>query len=156
MVRTLVFASVLGLLGFVGVGLVRADDKHHNGHALLQKNLSKDGRHMLHQSGSHVAHAHVKNGKVKRVEVAHKGKSLQVKKFKTSQKRHAMADVPGKAQMVFADAEQPADTVLTSSLTVYIGFGYYNEYLGQWIIFWFPIELVDGGDDGAADYDGMT
>lgn len=142
MVRTFVFAAIATLLGFVGVGFVHAEDRHLDGHAALKGKLSRDGKHLLHKSAKgQTLYAHVKGGKVKRVEGTYKGKGLAVKKFKSA-RPHARAD------KALTSAEACA-------VVLYIGFGFYDEELGQWIIFWLPIDLVDGGDDDSAEYDGM-
>ena len=67
--RFLGLACLAALVGLVG--LAHADN-HHNAHGLLGKKLNTNGKHVLHTTGEHTAHAHVKGGKVANVEVIHK------------------------------------------------------------------------------------
>src|SRR4051812_19452136 len=66
------------------------DHAHHNGHELIKGKLATNGKHVLHKSDNHHAHAHAENGKIAKV-TAHdpKGKDLKVVKLKSMQKHHA-------------------------------------------------------------------
>jgi hypothetical protein len=145
--------ALMGLSLFALPGLAEADT-HHNGHSLIQG--KGNGKHQLHATPQgHVAHAHVNNGKVQQVTVTHKGNAHAVRKFKTRQRLHALADLPGQFEggevthfvstNAAADPADPADP----QVFVYVGFGFYNQFTNQWIVFWFPVAMVWGGDSGA-------
>ncbi len=149
--------AIFGLFGVLGGAQA---DVHQDGHGKI---IGKgDGKHHLHTTpDGHVAHAHVTNGKVTMVSVAHQGKNLQVKKYKSNKKLHAMANQPGgdftrvdgaEVVNVFAadtGAETESSRAASAQVTVFIGFGFLNTFTNQLVIFWFPIEVVDGGDFGA-------
>jgi hypothetical protein len=157
-VAAMVAALGLGLLALAGP--IQADT-HHNGHKAIQG--KGNGKHHLHTSShGHTAHAHVQNGKVNGVSVSHKGKSLSVKKVRSTKKLHALADVPegmpftlaetGDAMNFLATDTAPADGSRSSAqFTVWVGFAFYNQFTNQWIIFWFPVDVVYGGDAGAEE-----
>jgi hypothetical protein len=139
MVRILGLACVVTLLG----ALQAAGDTHHNGQRLLGGKIRQSGKHVIYRAKGHAAHAHVQNGRVQRVSVTRNGRAVQVKKFKTSRRHHAMADRPGEVHFVMAEAQ----------VTAFVGFGFFNQATQQWIIFWFPVNLVAGQDTGATDID---
>jgi hypothetical protein len=163
---------IVGLLGVAAVALVgfAQADTHHNGHAKIAG--KPDGKHHLHTSQHHTSHAQVKNGKVQKVDVTHRasGKQVATRKFKTRQKRHALLDLRNREQFakgelgnaihVFpaeddgaAVASETAFASEASEQVAFVGFGFYFQ--NQWIIFWFPVNLVLGGDSGATDMDNM-
>jgi hypothetical protein len=176
MVRILCLTSLVAL-----IGIAQADDKHHNGHQAIKG--KKSGKQQIYRGRNHSAHAHLRNGKVTGLSVKHNrtGKAKAVKKFKTNQKRHAMAAHRAKAQLVMAGTRDkdalglvacrdkdlqgktaPGDAVhhfvgeesVAQNGVMWVGFGFFN---GQnWIIFWFPVNVVAGGDAGATDYDGNS
>jgi hypothetical protein len=155
----LTIGTVLGVFSLTGFTLA---DTHHDAHAKI---VGKgDGKHLLHTTPQgHVAHAHVTNGKVKKVEVTHKGKAITLTKYKTQKKLHAMANAPGGAQFtmedsdnvvnVFASSDGSDDTgdarLASAQLTMFVGWGFFNQFTNQWVVFWFPVVVVDGGDLGA-------
>jgi hypothetical protein len=174
MIRILCLASLVAL-----IGIVQAGDKHHNGHQVIK--VKKSGKHQIYRGKNHTAHAHLSKGKVTGLSVKHNrtGKAKPVKKFKTNQKRHALAATRAKDQLVMASPKRkdaaglvagrdkdllgktaPGDAVhrfvgdeaVAQGGVIWVGFGFYNGQ--QWIIFWFPINMVAGGTDGATDYDG--
>jgi hypothetical protein len=146
MVRILCLCCIAALVCLGQAGA----DHHRDGHRLVRDKLHQPGRHRLHSDRQgHEAHAHVANGKVHRMTATHKGRALPVTKFKTAQRRHAMTDARGAWHLVMADAE-------ANAATFFIGFGFLNQVTGQWIIFWFPVNLMQGGDAGCTDYDAMT
>jgi hypothetical protein len=149
MFRSFCLVGAYALLGAVVLaGVTYAADKHHSGQDKLGDRIKKDGKHEIHKTDNHVVHAHVKGKKVTGVTATHKttGKMAKVTKYRSKKKLHAMADSPrGETHFVMAETET------VELLTVWVGFGFSDGV--HLYIFWFPLELVDGGDDGAVDYD---
>jgi hypothetical protein len=152
-------SSLLCIVALLGVAPVLADT-HHDGHAKLRG--KGDGTHQIHNGkNGHKAHATVAGGKIKRVTASHKGRALKVTKYKTARKHHAMADSRAEHHFVMTAGEAPAGTPFVgltgaeaNASTVYVGFGFINQVTGQLMVFWFPVNMVDGGDADSEDYDG--
>jgi hypothetical protein len=128
-------------------GDTQAADRHHGGHDKLGKRIEQNGKHEIHRTAQHVVHAHVQNKKVTGVTATHMktGKQAQVLKYKSARKHHAMLDnAGGDVHYVSMDTEEV-------DFTVWVGFGFVDN--GHLVIFWFPIDWVDGGDSGAIDYE---
>jgi hypothetical protein len=136
------------LLGAVGlVDVSDAAEQHHSGHDKLGKRIGQNGKHEIHRTGQHVVHAHVQGKQVTGVTATHmrNGRQAKVMKFKSSRRQHALLDDPrGDVHFVASETEEVA-------FTLWVGFGFFEN--GQLIIFWFPVDLVYGGDDGSIDYD---
>jgi hypothetical protein len=145
------------------VGFVQAD-VHHNG---ASKILGKgDGHHTVHTTThGHVAIAHVKGGKVQGLTVHHKGKTLPVKKFSTTKKLHAMADpwTGGQFAMLegrdvlnvlaaHTDADAPSVRGGFGTGSMFVGFAFFDQSTQQWVIIWFPANMVMGGATGATPF----
>jgi hypothetical protein len=145
MMRLLSVTCVAALLAFIGVAQA---DNHHNGHGLVQGKLNKNGKHVIHSTGKHTAHAHVQGGKISHVEVRHKTKGArQVTKYKSQRRHHAQAESGAKHYFVTTDDTEEIQFVVTA----FVGFGFIDDD-GQLIIYWFPVAIVLGGDDGAIPY----
>ena len=148
MVRILSLVCSSALIGALAlVGVAQAADHHHSGHDKLGNRIQKNGKHEIHRTALHVVHAHVQGKQVTGLTATHKGTGRQAKvmKFKSSRRHHAMLDNPrGDVHFVSLETEEV-------SFTAWVGFGFFEN--GQLIIFWFPIDLVSGGDDGCIDYD---
>jgi hypothetical protein len=128
------------------MGVVQADDKHHSGANKVK--LNAPGKQKIHQtSAGHTVHAHVTNkNKVQNVSVSHKTKGAQtVKKFRSNRRQHAMNSNGTDVHYVAYETE---------AVTLWVGFGF--QWGGGWMIFWFPVDQVDGGDAGADDYAGPS
>jgi hypothetical protein len=159
--------SALALAAFIGVTQA---DVHHNGQAKIQG--KGPGRHAVHRSPhGHVAHAHVNgNGKISHISVTHARHTpahLKVKKVKTTVRRHARA--PGREDVLvaLAEGEDGVETLFTSEMLepaeaaepdpqiglVFVGWAYFNPNAQFWVFIWFPINLVEGGDQGAENID---
>jgi hypothetical protein len=140
--------GIAGLVAFLG--LARADT-HHNAHKLLGNKLNTDGKHVLHSSGDHTAHAHVKGGKVHKVEVVHKTKgAVNVTKYKSAQKYHANAGSGVEHHYVGFNSDDA--TQECGGAIAFVGWGYTVN--GVVIIYWFPVAIVIGTDAGAVVYTG--
>lgn len=133
-------------------------DTHHNGHSLLGGRININGKHRIHNTGIHSAHAHVDGGKIKTVSVVHNrtGRAVSVRKYKTARRLHAGANPGAEVHYVMMETEAAGETTFVSLpdgeevaqlQTVYVGFGFVEN--GQLIIFWFPVQLVFGGDQDA-------
>jgi hypothetical protein len=145
MARIFALACLVVTAGFMG--LAQADN-HHNGHDLVKNKLNTNGKHVLSTMGNHTAHAHVKDGKVSNVEVAHKKNgAVNVTKYKADKKHHAQAGNGIEHHYVLADADAAAQ----GFVTLFVGFGFINDN-GNLVIFWFPVNIVVGGDNGCVIY----
>jgi len=149
MVRFLGLACVVALIGFVQA----ADHKHHDGAKLCGGKINTNGKHSLGKHGKHEYHAHCSNGKVDKVTHPHPtmaGKEVSHgKKFKSKKAHAALPNSRGDLHYVVAETE------VANSQVLFVGFAFAiapNQYL----IFWFPVNLVAGGDAGTDDYDAMT
>jgi hypothetical protein len=150
MFRCFGIACTVALLSLVQA----AADTHHNGQARLGNRIRQNGRQLIHNGrNGHQAHAHVNGGRIHRVEVSHRGKPLNVRKFKTARRQHALLHAADGAHYVMAEAEPTAEA---QGFTLYVGFGFFNQVSNQWVIFWFPVNLVFGGDQGCTDFDSNT
>ncbi len=129
-------AAVAGI-----VGLAQADT-HHNAHALIQGKLNQNGKHVLHATKTHTAHAHVQGGKISHVEVTHKTKgALKVSKYKSAKRHHAQAESGVEHHYVSAQGV----------VTAFVGFGFIDD-AGVLVIYWFPVTIVVNGDAGCVAY----
>jgi hypothetical protein len=139
--RLLLAAALIGAVAFIGI--VRAAEKHHNAKDLLGNKLNTDGKHELHKVGEHTVHAHIKNKKIKEVTVVHSSKgTVEVKKHKTS-KKVVLANTRDDIHVVLADGD-------TCDTTVYVGWSFTDGI--HTYFFWFPVEIVEGGDEGCEPY----
>jgi hypothetical protein len=121
--------------------------KHNNGKALLGDKIHANGHHVLKQEHEYTVAAEVKNGKVAGVHVKHAKKGdIKVTKYKTNKK---MAMVRGTPVQV---ASLAPDDMQGMTITVYIGYGYYDEYDDEEELYWFPEDEVYDGDAGAIEY----
>jgi hypothetical protein len=151
-------AAILGMWLVSPAQKIQAD-AHHDGHSKI---VGKgDGKHHLHTTPKgHASHAHVNNGKVKTVSVMHQNKQVAVKKYKTTKKLHALGLQPegspfvqadtGDTVHIFAggtdsDASNSAE-LASAQISLFVGFGFFNTFTNQLVIFWFPLNVVDGGD----------
>jgi hypothetical protein len=151
------FKSLMaGLALVVGLSTAVWATQHHDGMAKLKN--KGDGKHVVHTtSHGHTAVAHVQGGKVTKVTVTQKGKSVPVKTFKKTAKnlpKQAFA-LPEKA-LSLAEMDAVVDVrVAPPGLeelcqvgglpqTSFIGFGFFNQATGQWEIIWFPANMVMG------------
>ena len=145
MARILSFTCIAAMFGFVGLAQA---DTHHNAQALLGNKLQTNGKHELHTSGDHTAHAHVQGGKVAKVEVVHKTKgAVNVTKYKSAKKHHAQADSGVQHHYV---GFNPDDNDDCGVAIAYVGWGYVVN--GVVIIYWFPVTIVLGGPVDAVVY----
>jgi hypothetical protein len=146
MTRIFGCACFAAMVGFVG--LAQADN-HHNAHSQLGNKLKTDGKHELHTHMDHTAHAHVKGGKVANVEVNHKTKGgVRVTKYKSAKKHHAQAESGVEHHYV---GFNPDDNEECGGVVIaYVGWGYTLN--GVDIIYWFPVAIVLGADQGAIIY----
>jgi hypothetical protein len=137
-------ACGIALVCFMGIAHA---DTHHNGHDLIKGKLNTNGKHELHTTGNHTAHAHVKDGKISHVEVTHKTKgATKVTKYKSAKKHHAQAE-PG-IQHHYASIDAANDC---GAAIAFVGFGFVTD-TGLLIIYWFPVTIVLNGDAGAVVY----
>jgi hypothetical protein len=143
MTRVIGLTCIAGLVAYIG--LARADD-HHDAHKLLGDKLKNDGKHELHSKGDHTAHAHVKGGKVAKVEVVHKTKGMvAVTKYKSAKKLHAQAGSGVEHHYVGFNPDDVTDEC--GGAIAFVGWGYTVN--GVVIVYWFPVAIVIGGDGGA-------
>jgi hypothetical protein len=156
----------LCLLGLCPVCVAEAATSHHDGAKKIQG--KGDGKHpVLHTKHGHVATAHVRDGKITKVTVRHKGKSLPVKKFSTTKKLHAQADFSTGVQYAMLDSRAVVNVLTPATVTdapsmrggfgqanMFIGFGFFNQFTNQWEIVWFPANMVMGGASGATPFPG--
>jgi hypothetical protein len=120
---------------------------HNNGKALLGDKIKSNGHHVLGQKGHYTATAEVRDGKVTGVHVKHATKGdIPVKKYKTTKKMALLRTEP--VQVATLD---PA-ALQTVTITLYIGYAYYDEEDDYEDIYWFPEDEVYDGDAGAVDY----
>ena len=144
MIRFFAFTGVVVLLALTGSAEAHS---HINGQALVQGR--PNGKHAIHATGKHTAHAHVQGGKVAQVSVTHKTKgNVGVTKYKSKRRLHASLGSDVQHHYVSLDDTQETGFVAT----VYVGFGFIDDF-GQLVIYWFPITLVLGGDSGATSMD---
>jgi hypothetical protein len=147
--------SFLAFVGLIGLAqgkdttelLQSGDHKHHKGHELLGNRISRDGQHHIsgpnHNHGhNHNVHAHVGSGKIKRISAVHSqsNRSERIKKWKkTRNSREVTTLASNDVHCMMPGAE--------SNQTVIVGFGFQVQFNGQWywIIFWFPVEIVENG-----------
>jgi hypothetical protein len=167
---------VLGLLTLISFAEAAV---HMNGHTRIKG--KGNGKHRLITGNGVTAHAHVFGGKVTGVTASHtratrdRGatrpgktphvkKALTVRKFKSRRRLHAALDLPGSdpfaqassgdvVNVLAADIEPAAATNARQALggTLFVGFGFIDPNTGQLIIFWFPVNMVQGGDSGCTD-----
>ncbi len=120
-----------------------AKHMHHNGKALVEGKLQKDGEPMIDQNGPYKVFAKVKNGKIAGLHVKHDKKGdIPVKKYKTNKK---MAQAGGIMKASYQLAQ------LQDVGTVYIGYAYLDDF-GNEVIYWFPYEMILDGATGAVEY----
>jgi hypothetical protein len=124
------------------MGTVALADTHHDGGSKV-KGVQNGQVHLHTTKHGHASHANLRNGKVTGISVHKAGKDvtnqLTTKKFKTKNKKH------------LTEAGAYVDENTDLNAFVFIGFGYYCPFDNQWVIFWFAVEIVDGGDDGAEE-----
>ena len=140
MFRPLIMTSAFALTVLLG-GSAFAD-LHHDGHGktngvqhgLVHLNTTKNG---------HAAHANMQKGKVTGLAVHKGGKNVtnqvNLKKFKTKNKKHLTEDG--------AVVDESTDL----NAIWFVGFAFYCPFDNHWVIFWFAVEVVDGGFDGAEE-----
>jgi hypothetical protein len=121
---------------------IAAADQHHDGQAKV-KGVKNGSVHLGATKHGHAAHAVMKNGKMTGLTVHKNGKdvtnTVTTKKFKTKNKKHLTDGVV---------VDQGIDDSL---VTLWIGFGFFCPFDNIWHIFWFPVELVADGEDGAEE-----
>lgn len=138
MIRSIACAAAFLVLA----GAAVAEDKHHDGHAKVK--VQKNGNvHLGTTKHGHAPHAVMNQGKVSGL-VVHKNNkdvtnTVKVKKFKTSNKKH------------LTDGVVCADGADANAVVVWIGFGFFCPFDSHWHIFWFPVDVVIGGDEGAEE-----
>ena len=145
MVRNYRFLTVI--VATIGVmilaGPAFAKHNHHNGKALVEGKLSKDGEPMIDQNGQYKIFAKVSHGKIAGLHVKHDTKGdIPVKKYKTNQK---MAQTAGIMKASYQLAQ------LQDIGTTYIGYAYVDAF-GNEQIYWFPYEMILDGATGAIEY----
>lgn len=121
---------------------------HHNhvsGKNLVGDKIKKEGKSKFHEHGNYSAFVNVSGGKIKGVNVNHADKgNVPVTKYKTTKNMAALAT-----------SESPLGSLVPVQSqdmgTVWIGYGYIDEY-GDEYIYWFPYEMIYDGDTGAIDY----
>jgi hypothetical protein len=158
--RTMSLFAVLSIGALIGAAQA---DQHHGGHAQIQGKGA--GKHVVHVTpNGHTAHAHVnKNGRVANMTVTHPQHSaaqLKVTKVKTKAKKHAQAPLPPDDVFV-AEGESAlgenlfvgAEPSEAAQVQIWVGWAFYNPNANMWIFIWFPINLVEGGDQGAVSVD---
>ena len=120
--------------------------KHENGKSLVGDKIKKNGKHEFHKQGKHTAFVDVQDGKIRGVSVKHAERGdVPVKKYKTNQK---VVDAGGAGIM-------PVNLLLAQAYslgTTYIGYSYFDDYLDEEVIYWFPYEMIYDGDTGAVEY----
>ncbi len=120
-----------------------AKPAHHNGKALVEGKLSKDGEPMIDQNGPYKVFAKVTKGKIAGLHVKHDQKGdIPVKKYKTN-KKMAQAGSIMKASYQVAQLQDIGMT--------YIGYAYIDAF-GNEQIYWFPVEMILDGATGAIVY----
>jgi hypothetical protein len=146
------------VIGAALIGAAQAD-VHHGAHDKIKG--KGDGKHEVHKTkDGHVCHAHVKNGKVHNLTVAHAthtADQLKLKKVKTKTKRHAMNQAPDGIHLgQGATAEHHYVSTEPAQVTVWVGWAFFNPIANHWVFIWFPITIVEGGDQGCQDIDSGT
>ena len=147
--------AVVGMLAVVdaasaqgkGKGKGKGKQSHHNAMQLLGDKIKTNGHHKIDQKGEYETSVDVRNGKVAGLQVKHAQKGdIPVTKYKTNKRMALLID------------DEQADGFRLASLTqeqylgtVYIGYGYVDEY-GNEDIYWFPYDMILDGDTGAIEY----
>lgn len=128
----------------------KAKKQHHNnGKALLGDKIKSNGHHVLGKKGNFTASAEVRDGKITGVHVQHATKGeVKVTKYKTTKKMAMLRSEP-----VQVASLEPME-MQTVTVTLYIGYGYYDDEDDYEDIYWFPEDEVYDGDAGAIDYYG--
>ncbi len=128
-------------------GPALAKPVHHNGKALVEGKLAKDGEPMIDQNGKYKVYAKVTKGKIAGLHVKHDQKGdIPVKKYKTNK---TMAQTGGVIKGSFQLAQ------LQDVGTTYIGYAYIDAF-GNEQIYWFPYEMILDGATGAIEYVPLT
>ena len=130
----------------------KAKKQHHNnGKAVLGAALKSNGHHVLGKKGSYTTSAEVRDGKVTGVHVQHATRGdVKVTKYKTNKKMAMARREP--VQVASLEPIEPMEMQVT--ITIYIGYGYYDDEDDYEDIYWFPVDDVYDGDAGAIDYYG--
>ncbi|MDB5309045.1 MAG: hypothetical protein JWO38_3247 [Gemmataceae bacterium] len=134
------FAMTAAVALVAALGGVALADRHHDGHARI-KGTQNGHVHLGTTKHGHAPHANVKNGKVAGLVVHKNGKDVtdrvSTKKVKTQNKKH----------LTDAGANVDEDTDLNAIW--FVGYAFYCPFDNEWVVFWFPVGVVDGGLDGA-------
>ncbi len=144
MFRSLRLMGVYALVGVLALfSSALAAHMHQSAHTQLGNKINTPGKHPLKTVGNHTASAHVvAGGKISHVSVSHPTKTVAVKKYKTT-KRIVQANARNEFHYVSAEAE--------ALVTAFVGFAFFDGT--HWFIFWFPLDLVQTGDQGCMDFD---
>ncbi len=140
MFRLLPATAAIALVGLFGTDALA--DRHHDGHAAIKGTQNGSVRLTTTRHG-HAPHAVVRNGKVTGLVVHKNGKdvsnSLSIKKFKTRNKKHLVEEG--------AYVEEGTDL----NAVWFVGYAFYCPFDNEWVVFWFPVGVVDDGLDGAEE-----
>lgn len=126
---------------------VKGPKKHMSGKNLVGDKLKVNGSHKIHSRGKFSSVVNVSKGKIAGVNVKHADKgNVKVTKYKSKKK---MASIPAAGDVVFASQAFAQEIYVE----LWIGYGYYDDYYDEEVIYWFPIDWILDGDYGAVDYD---
>ena len=115
---------------------------HKSGKNMLGDKIRGKGEQKLEDRGKFSATADVENGKVRGVKVRHKDRGdVKVTKYKTDKDM-------SNASLMVEPGVYPAQTVVT----LWIGYSYWDDYYGEEVIYWFPVDMVYDADYGAVWY----
>ncbi len=134
------FAMIAAIALVATLGGVALADRHHDGHAKI-KGTQNGLVHMGTTKNGYAPHANMQNGKVTGLAVHKNGKdvsnTVSIKKVNTKNKKH-LTD-----EGVYVEEGTDLNAIW------FVGYAFFCPFDNHWIVFWFPVEVIDGGVDGA-------